>query len=233
MEIKLKRFLRDKLPPSILSALRILKTNQLLTIRKFLSRKSIFSTHKYDNYQKYLDHQKEKTTDPERIKKWMNEEWNIKYEGFQEVFVRNKSFLIDKTNAICLGARTGQEVKVLRDMGINAIGIDLVAFPPYTINGDIHNLEQQDSSYDFVFTNIFDHSLYPEKFCYEMERVCKSSGIVMVHIQLGIDGDKYSENIINNPDFIINNFKNSDICQSKSIKNSFDCMNWELIFKKK
>ena len=55
----------------------------------------------------------------------------------------------------------------------------------------------------------------------------------MVHIQLGIDGDKYSENIINNPDFIINNFKNSNICQSKSIKNSFDGMNWELIFKKK
>ena len=233
MEISIKRFLRDKLPPSIITALRILKTNQFLTIRKFLSRKSIFSTHKYDDYQEYLDHQKEKTTDPERIKKWMNEEWNIKYEGFKEIFVRNKSFLIDKTNAICLGARTGQEVKALRDMGINAIGIDLIAFPPYTINGDIHNLEQQDSSYDFVFTNIFDHSLYPEKFCSEMERVCKSSGIVMVHIQLGIDGDQYSENIINNPDFIINSFKNSDICQSKSIKNSFDGMNWELIFKKK
>ena len=232
MEKRVKRFLRKKLPPSILSALRILKTNQLLTIRKFLSRKSIISTHKYDNYQKYLDHQKEKTTDPKRIKKWMNEEWNIKYEGFKEVFVRNKSFLIDKTNAICLGARTGQEVKVLRDMGINAIGIDLVAFPPYTINGDIHNLEQQDSSYDFVFTNIFDHSLYPEKFCSEMERICESSGIIIIHIQLGIDGDDYSENIIKNPDFIVKNFKNSDICQSKSIKNSFDGMNWELIFKK-
>ena len=233
MAIRINRFLRGKLPSSILSALKILKTKQLLTIRKLSSKKSIFSKNKYYNYQEYLDHQKEKTTDPERIKKWMNEEWNIKYEGFKEVFVRNKSFLTDKNNAICLGARTGQEVKALRDMGINAIGIDLIAFPPYTITGDIHNLEQQDSSYDFVFTNIFDHSLYPEKFCSEMERVCKSSGIVMVHIQLGIDGDQYSENIINNPDFIINSFKNSDICQSKSIKNSFDGMNWELIFKKK
>ena len=233
MKLKIKSFLRNNLPTFVLSALRFVRENKLLIIRKYLSRKSVISTHRYDNYQKYLDHQKEKTTDPERIKKWMNEEWTIKYEGFKEIFVRNKSFLIDKTNAICLGARTGQEVKVLHDMGINAIGVDLVAFPPYTINGDIHNLEQQDSSYDFVFTNIFDHSLYPEKFCYEMERVCKSSGIVMVHIQLGIDGDKYSENIINNPDFIINNFKNSDICQSKSIKNSFDGMNWELIFKKK
>ena len=106
MRKRIKKLLREKLPPSILSALRILKTNQLLTIRKFLSRKSIIPTHKYDNYQKYVDHQKEKTTDPERIEKWMNEEWNIKYEGFKEVFVRNKSFLIDKTNAICLGART-------------------------------------------------------------------------------------------------------------------------------
>ena len=233
MEKRTKIFLRDKLPPLTLSALRILKTNLLLTIRKFLFRKSIFFTNKYDDYQKYLDHQKEKTTDPERIKKWLNEEWNIKYEGFKEVFFRNKSFLIEKTDAICLGARTGQEVKALRYMGIDAIGIDLIAFPPYTIKGDIHNLEQKDSSYDFVFTNIFDHSLYPKKFCYEMERICKSSGIIMVHIQLGKTGDKYSENIINSPDFIINNFKNSNVCQSKSINNSFDGMNWELIFKKK
>ena len=233
MKLKIKSFLRNNLPTFALSALRFVRKNKLLIIRKYLSRKSVISTHGYDNYQKYLDHQKEKTTDPERIKKWMNEEWTIKYEGFKEIFERNKQFLIDKMNAICLGARTGQEVKVLRDIGMNAIGIDLVAFPPYTITGDIHNLEQQDSSYDFVFTNIFDHSLYPEKFCFEMERICESSGIIMIHIQLGIDGDKYSENVIKNPDFIINNFKNSEICQSKSIKNSFDGMNWELIFKKK
>ena len=112
------------------------------------------------------------------------------------------------------------------------IGIDLVEFTPYTIIGDIHNLEQKDSSFDLVFTNIFDHSLYPEKFCSEMERICESSGIIIIHIQLGIDGDIYSENIIKNPDFIVKNFRNSDICQSESIKNSFDGMNWELIFKK-
>ena len=55
MEKRVKKFLREKLPPSILSALRILKTNQLSTLGKFLSRKSIISTHKYDNYQKYLE----------------------------------------------------------------------------------------------------------------------------------------------------------------------------------
>ena len=229
---KIKSYFKEKLPPSIVAMYGTLKKNKLLALKKYFSRDSVISTHKYDNYQEYLEHQKEKTTDPDRIKKWMNEEWNIKYEGFREIFERNKKFLKDKTNAICLGARTGQEVKALRDIGIDAIGIDLVEFTPYTIIGDIHNLKQKDSSYDLVFTNIFDHSLYPKKFCSEMERICEPSGIIIIHIQLGIDGDNYAENIIKNTDFIVENFRNSDICQSKSIKNSFDGMNWELIFRK-
>ena len=148
------------------------------------------------------------------------------------MFNRNKEFLQNKKKTICLGARTGQEVFVLRELGLNSIGIDLVEFPPYTIKGDIHNLEFDDETFDLIFTNILDHSLYLEKFISEMERVCIKDGNIIINIQLNIPGDDYSENIINDLEPIINLFKKSTLIKNRKIKNSFDLMNRELVFKK-
>ena len=141
-------------------------------------------------------------------------------------------YVKDKENAICLGARTGQEVKALQDLNINAIGIDLVPFSPYTIKGDIHNLQFKDMQFDLVFTNIIDHSLYPEKFVKEMQRVCTNNGIIIVHLQLGDNIDIYTENIIFDPKVIISLFSESKLLQSKKINNLHDSMHWELIFAK-
>lgn len=231
MDIALKKFLKKSFSLPIFNIFKIIKATIFLFRKYFLSER-IFSTHNYKQYQDYLKFQKEKTLDPERIEKWFNQEWEIKYNGFREIFNNNYQYIKDKSNAICLGARTGQEVKALIDLGIKAIGIDLVPFPPYTIEGDIHNLKELDSSFDFIFTNIFDHSLYPDKFCYEMERVCKSGGIIIMHLQLGVNGDKYSENVVHKPNIILKYFRDSEILKSMAIKNSFDGMNWELIFKK-
>lgn len=231
MNRTLKKFLKKSLPLPILNIINRIKSSRFLFKKYFLSKK-IISTHKYIEYNDYLNFQKEKTLDPERINKWFNEEWKIKYDGFKEIFNKNYQYIKKKSSAICLGARTGQEVKALIDLGIKAIGIDLVPFPPYTIEGDIHNLNIEDSSFDLVFTNIFDHSLYPEKFCNEMLRVCQSGGIIILHLQLGVDGDKYSENIVHKPNLIYEYFIDCEIIKSRSIKNSFDGMNWELIFKK-
>ena len=47
----------------------------------------------------YIDHQKIKTTDPVKIKKWQNEEWQIKLEGFKEIFLNTLHFLRRRKNA--------------------------------------------------------------------------------------------------------------------------------------
>ena len=232
MYIALKNFLKENLPSPFLNIFKSIKSSKFLFRKYFLSNK-IIATHNYEKYGDYIKFQKEKTLDPKRIDKWFNHEWGIKYDGFKEIFNNNFQYIQDKSNAICLGARTGQEVKALIDLGINAIGIDLVSFPPFTKEGDIHNLKELDSSFDLIFTNIFDHSLYPEKFCSEMERVCQPGGIIIIHLQLGVDGDKYSENVVHKPHLIYKYFVNSEMIRSKAIKNSFDGMNWELIFKKK
>ena len=192
--------------------------------------KTNLNNHK--SYEHYLIHQQVKTKDPQKIKKWLNEEWQIKYEGFKDIFERNALYVKDKKNALCLGSRTGQEVKALQDLGLNAIGVDLVAFPPYTEVGDIHNLKFNDGAFDFIFTNIMDHSLYPQVFCSEMQRVCSKYGIIIIDFQLGEFKDLYTETIINDPKNIISYFNEVEVLESRLIKNSHDYLDWELILKK-
>tara|TARA_B100000886_G_scaffold340451_1_gene310093 strand:+ start:4327 stop:4995 length:669 start_codon:yes stop_codon:yes gene_type:complete len=203
-----------------------------LFFKAFLQNKKIIYLNKYNKYSDYLNHQKNKTTNPDKIKVWLGEEWNIKYYGFLEIFKRNKQYVFKKKNALCLGSRTGQEVKALIDLGVDAKGIDLVPFPPYTIMGDIHKIDISKNTVDLIFTNIVDHSLYPEIFCSEMARICKPDGNIIIHLQKGIDGDNYSENMIRDPDIIISFFNNFELCESRKIKNNFDLMNWEIILKK-
>jgi len=183
-------------------------------------------------YESYLKNQLQKTTDPERVDRWLNEEWQIKLDGFREIFKRNYKYIKRAKNAICLGSRTGQEVKALIDMGIDAIGIDLVPFLPYTEKGDIHFLEFNENEFDLVFTNIFDHSIYPEIFCAEMERVCKTGGIIIVQLELGQGRDNYAETIVYNPIKVQKMFSRVELKESRKTTNKFDGMNWEIILEK-
>ena len=196
----------------------------------FSSKLKILNRH--SNYEDYLNKQKEKTLDKKRIEKWFGEEWNIKLQGFRDLFDRNFEIIKDATKCICLGARTGQEVSALHELNKEAIGIDLVAFPPLTVEGDIHNLSYPDREFDFVFTNIFDHSIYPDRFVSEMERISKSGGSILINLQLSIKGDEYSENIINDARELIKLFNHSKLLYSRPITNTFDGMNWEVAMKK-
>ena len=208
-----------------------LKKIYFLYFSRFIDGKiKIYNRHK--NYEDYVNKQLEKTLDPNRIKKWKEDEWEIKVNGFRNLFKRNKDFLQNKKNSICLGSRTGQEVFVLRELGLNSVGVDLAEFPPYTIKGDIHNLQFDDNKFDFIFTNILDHSLNLEKFISEMERVCISNGNIILNIQENTPGDDYSENLINDHKIIIKMFKKSTLIENRKIKNTFDEMNRELVFRK-
>ena len=187
---------------------------------------------RHKSYKDYISKQKEKTNNLKKIAIWKGSEWETKVKGFENLFERNEKFVKNKKKAICLGARTGQEVFVLRKLGLEAIGIDLVPFPPYTIEGDIHNLSFKDEEFDFVFTNIFDHCLYPEKFILEMERVCSQEGHIIINLQINTIGDDYTENYINDPNEVLKMFKKSELIISRNIENTFDGMNYEFVFKK-
>ena len=187
---------------------------------------------RHNTYEDYVAKQKEKTLDPKRIEKWLGEEWEIKLDGFRILFSRNSEFVKCASKCICLGARTGQEVAALRELDKDAVGIDLVDFPPFTIEGDIHDLNFEDKLFDLVFTNIFDHSAYPKKFVSEMERICSVGGHIIINLQLRTPGDEYSENIIYSANEVEKLFTSSTTVMSRPISNTFDGMNWELILQR-
>ena len=193
---------------------------------------------RYDDYESYINHQKEKTLDPVRREKWLGEEWDLKLNGFKKEFSKMSNFLNPDSRCLCLGARTGQEVVALREMGIkNVVGIDIVPHKPYVIEGDIHDLDFDDNSFDFVYTNIIDHSLNPQKMISEIERVLKVGGVFYLQIQLGVNQDEYTVFEINNPLFdIVSLFEQSYCLTIKRINSdgsiNFAAMNVELVFRK-
>ena len=187
----------------------------------------------YETYEDYINHQKEKTTDPRRRKLWLGKEWKMKIDIFKNVFeyYKNNKILKENMKCLCFGARTGQEVVALSEIGMNALGIDIVPHEPYVIKGDIHDAPFEDNSFDFVFTNIIDHSINPGKFMNEIERVLKSGGHALVQLQLNCKSDEYAENDVHNSKSVINLFKESEVLIDREIPFTLS-MNWEFLMKK-
>lgn len=190
-------------------------------------------TRSYKNYKDYVKFQLEKTSDKDRQKKWLNEEWRLKINIFKQVF--NEIEIIKNCkNCLCLGSRTGQEVVAFKELGIDdTIGIDLHEFKPYTIKGDIHNISFDDNYFDLEFSNILDHSIYPEKFINEINRTLKPGGYFILHYQFGINQDKYTETIIKDHKELCLLFKNFEIISSRKINTGLIAMNYELVVRKK
>jgi SAM-dependent methyltransferase len=187
----------------------------------------------YNTYKDYINHQKVKTTDPRRRKIWLGKEWKMKIDIFKKVFnhYKEENILKEGMKCLCFGARTGQEVVALNEIGMDALGIDIVPQEPYVIKGDIHDAPFEDKSFDFVFTNIIDHSINPNKFISEIERVLKSGGHALVQLQLNCISDEYAENDVYNSKSVINLFKESEVVIDREIPFTLS-MNWEFLMKK-
>lgn len=168
-------------------------------------------TKDYFTYEEYVNHQKSKANhDTSLYNSLLNELWESDCEGFRLNFKPYNEIFEKLNNALCLGARTGQEVYVLRELGLDAIGIDLVDTPPLVLEGDVHDLKFENSSYDFIFSNIFDHVLYPEKFINEIKRVLKPNGYCLLHLSIAENGhpdhDPWSCNEVNSSKQVIDLF---------------------------
>lgn len=137
----------------------------------------------YRSYSEYVTHQEQKYR--EIIRKYGGFS-NITIVQFRRRFYRRFKNLISllPKNAIilCLGARQGTEVEVLRDVGFyNAYGIDLYPGPenPFVKHGDFMHLRESDASIDCIYTNSVDHAFSLEKFIAENIRVLKPSGYAL------------------------------------------------------
>lgn len=189
----------------------------------------------FKNYDDYISFQKEKTLDQSRRSKWLNEEWDSKTDFFDKIFSNliKEINLPNDANCLCVGARTGQEVYSLQKLGFSAIGIDIVECKPLVEIGDMHNLKYKDDTFDFIFCNILDHSLYPEKSISEIERVLKKKGFCFLQITVGEATDKYGVTEINSDDGVLKFLNKSEVIFSRTIKHYSIAQNWEILIKKK
>lgn len=188
----------------------------------------------YGSYDEYIRHQKSKANHGSDLRnKLLNELWEPDCEGFRLNFKNYHDILSNCKNALCLGARTGQEVFVLKELGVDALGIDLVDNPPLVIEGDVHNLKFENESCDFIFSNIFDHVLYPEKFISEIERVLRPGGHCLLHLSILDRHDAHAANVLPSSEHVIKLFKgNIEVLVNKELGQPNWPQYWELMIKK-
>lgn len=95
------------------------------------------------------------------------------------------------SSVICLGARLGTEVRVFKDLGHFAVGVDLNPGSDnlHVLPGDFHHLQFPDSSCDVVFSNSLDHALELAQVLSEAVRVLKPQGLLVLELMAGsLDG---------------------------------------------
>ncbi|KAJ8771270.1 hypothetical protein K2173_026447 [Erythroxylum novogranatense] len=151
----------------------------------------------YTNYSVYIQRQLNKTLDPKLRQLWKTRDWERKVRVFSDFFesLKQRNLLWNTSRALSIGARVGQEVEALRRIGVaDSIGMDLVPCPPLVVAGDFHAQPFENATFDFEFSNVFDHALYPWKFVGEMERTLKPGGVCVLHVALSRRADKYSAN---------------------------------------
>ena len=171
--------------------------------------------HKYKNYDEYLNHQLEKTNNPDVIESHkLNRDKRIsdfvwKFNALNEVE--------RECNVLCIGSRYGEEIEALNKQGFkDVVGIDLMEYPPYTSKMDMHDLKFDNDKFSIIYTNSLDHSNDIHKAIGEMIRVVnKTFGMIIIELELYNDHGKYENYVFESPKDII------DIFNSYGVKYGF------------
>jgi len=125
----------------------------------------------YKSYEDYIRQQQSKLN---IVHDGLKSQYDERCNRFKTSFSHH---LADKPvqSVLCLGARDGVEVDALRQLGHLAIGID-IAYPKenkFVHYGDFHNLPFPNGSFDYAYTNAFDHTFDQLKVLEEVARVLK------------------------------------------------------------
>lgn len=126
-------------------------------------------------YDEYVIKQGRKANNPEKAKLLVGSVPK-RIKKFEEIFKEARKSL-NKGNILCLGARTGCEIKAAENLGYAATGIDLYPLDLIVIKGDWHNIPFPDDMFDNVYTNAVDHCYDVEKLALEVKRVLVPNGL--------------------------------------------------------
>ena len=138
---------------------------------------------RYDDYDHYIQHQKNKTSSS-KLRKRLQSKFEGKVKKFKSRFqhLKEEKIISDGDTVLCFGARMGEEVAAFREMNMNAIGVDLVPNLPLVEEGDFNNLKYKDSSHDIIYTNSLDHAWESKVFFDSVHRILKSEGVFIIDV---------------------------------------------------
>ncbi|CAI0627193.1 unnamed protein product [Linum tenue] len=105
------------------------------------------------------------------------------------------------------------------------------ALPPLVVKGDFHAQPFGDATFDFEFSNVFDHALYPDRFVGEIERTLKPGGVCALHVAVSRRPDKYSANDLLSVAPLVNMFRGSEVVYTRKV-DGFG-LDTEIVFRKK
>lgn len=188
----------------------------------------------FRSYDEYVRYQLNKTLDPRLRRVWATRDWHRKVDAFARAFaaLQADGLLSNASRALCVGARLGQEVAALRLVGVrDAVGIDLAPAPPLVVKGDFHAQPFGDDTFDFEFSNVFDHALYPDRFAAEIERTLRPGGVAVLHVAVHRRGDKYSANDLLDVEGLVGLFRRSEVVRVSKV-DAFG-LDTEVILRKK
>lgn len=127
-----------------------------------------------------------------------------------------QKLLMPGNTALCIAAGIGHEVLALKEIGVeNSVGIDLESSPPLVVKGDMYALPFEKDTFDFEFSNAFDHAKFPGMLASEIGRTLKPGGVVMLHLSWTKRADKKLEPF--NVESLVELFSNFDLMQVKEI----------------
>ena len=153
-----------------------------------------FHYRKYNSYKDYIKHQSSKMD--KMLKKKNKSTQKVRPECFSkrvryfEYHLKTFCRYMVKGKVLCLGARTGAEVKAFINLGFSdAIGIDVNPGKnnKYVIKGDFHKMPFEDDSFNNVFTNSLDHIFEIRKLSKEIDRVLTDKGKLVIEISHFLD----------------------------------------------
>lgn len=149
---------------------------------------------KYKDYDNYLKHQGRKFDIglKKKIKKFMPYFFSKLVGDFEKRVNEFKKY-VKGEKILCLGARTGAEVKAFRDVGFkDTIGIDINPGKnnKYVIKGDFHNMDFEDNSFSTIYCNCIDHVWDLKNFSKEIKRVLIPNGRLILEIDHTINKTK-------------------------------------------
>ena len=115
-------------------------------------------------------------------------EYDVQFRAALRGRLESLGFLKPGTAVLCLGARSGAEVRAFLDLECFAVGIDLNpgADSPLVIRGDFHDIPFEADFADVIFTNSLDHAFDIRKIIAEIQRVLKPDGFLIVEAVPGL-----------------------------------------------